>query len=268
MALKFVLLFLVGAYVLLVALAYFGQHALLYFPDRARTPPAEAGFPEAQEGVLETTDGERVIVWHVPPAEGKPVFLYFHGNGGALLNRVRRFRGLIQGGNGLVALSYRGYGGSTGSPSEAGLLADAAAAYAFTASRYPPERIVLFGESLGTGVAISIAAEQPVGRVILQAPYPSIVDLGAAAYPFLPVRLLLRDRFHSDEKAGQVTAPVLVLHGERDEVVPLASGERLFALIHAPKKFVRFPQGGHVDLDQQGALEIVRYFLTEPPKSN
>lgn len=266
MTVKSIVFFLVCAYVLLVALAYFGQRALLYFPDRSRTPPAEAGFPEAEEHMLKTADGEQVIVWHVPPAEGQPVFLYFHGNGGALVDRVRRFRGLIAGGNGLVALSYRGYGGSSGSPSEAGLLADAAAAYAFAVARYPAERLIVFGESLGTGVAIALAAERPVGRMILQAPYTSIVDLGAAAYPFLPVRMLLRDRFNSDEKVARVTVPVLVLHGERDDVVPISSGERLYELIHAPKKFVRFPQGGHVDLDQQGALDIIRYFLTEPLK--
>jgi len=264
-ALKFILLCLLAGYGAVAMLAYFAQRALLYFPDRTRTTPAEAGLPEAQEVVIETADGEKVLVWHVPPAGEKPVVLYFHGNAGALANRIRRFRGLIAGGTGLVALSYRGYGGSSGSPSEAGLFAGAAAAYAFAAARYPADRIALFGESLGTGVAVWLAAEKPVGRVILQAPYTSIADVGAAAYPFLPVRLFLKDRFQSDARADRLTAPVLVIHGERDNVVPIEYGERLYALLRAPKKFVRFPQGGHVDLDQQGALDIVRSFLAGPP---
>ena len=261
--LKFIFLFLITGYGAMVASGYFAQRSLLYFPDRTRTPPAQAGLPEAEEVVLETFDGEKLIAWYVPAAEGKPVILYLHGNGGALVHRVRRFRGLIAGGNGLVALSYRGYGGSSGSPTEEGLLSDAAAAYAFAVARYPSNRIAVFGESLGTGLAISLAAEKPVARVILQAPYTSIVEIAAAAYPFLPVRFLLKDRYRSDERVGGVSAPVLVIHGERDRVVPIEYGERLYALIRAPKKFVRFPEGGHADLDQYGALDIIRSFLAE-----
>src|SRR5215469_10330070 len=117
-----------------VAAAFGGLVALMYVPERLHTPPAMAGLPEAQEVALDTKDGERVIVWHLPPRGEKPVLLYFHGNGGALRTRVDRFRALIADGNGLVALSYRGYGGSTGSPTEAWLIADAEAAYAFTSA--------------------------------------------------------------------------------------------------------------------------------------
>jgi uncharacterized protein len=262
--LKSILVFLLVGYGAMVAIVYFAQRALMYFPDRTRTPPGEAGLPEAEEVTLAAADGEKLVAWYVPAAEEKPVVLYFHGNGGALVHRVRRFRGLIAGGNGLLALSYRGYGGSSGSPTEEGLLADAAAAYAFAAARYPASRIAVFGESLGTGVAIWLAAEKPVARVLLQAPYTSIADVAAAAYPFLPVRFLLKDRYRSDERVARVTAPVLVIHGERDRVVPIEYGERLYALIRAPKKFVRFPEGGHVDLDQYGALDIIQSFLAEP----
>jgi len=111
----------------LVALMYVAQRSLMYFPERLHTPPAMAGLPEAQEVALDTRDGRRVIVWHVPPRGEKPVVLYFHGNGGALRNRVARFHALIADGNGLIALSYRGYGGSSGRPTEAGLIADAEA---------------------------------------------------------------------------------------------------------------------------------------------
>jgi hypothetical protein len=247
----------------LTAVMYFAQRKLMYFPETARTAPAAAGFPAAEEVILDTTDGERVIAWHVPPRGGNPVVLYFHGNGGALRYRVQRFRDLIRDGNGLVALSYRGYGGSTGSPTEAGLLADAEAAYAFAAARYPPERLVLWGESLGGAVAIALAARQKVGRLVLEAAFTSAADIGASVYWFLPVRLLMQDQFRSDQRIGQVKAPLLFLHGTNDNVVPLAFGERLFALANEPKRMVRFPGGGHNDLDAYGAQAVARPFIAE-----
>ena len=249
-----------GGFVMLV---YAAQRSLMYYPERLRTPPAAAGLSEAQEAVLDTADGEKVIAWLVPPHAGKPLILYFHGNGGSLRYRADRFRALVAGGNGLVALSYRGYGGSTGSPSEAGLIADAEAAYGFALRQVPAERVVVFGELLGTGVAVALAASHKVGAVVLQSPFTSAADIGAMVYWFLPVRLLMKDPFYSDRSIKQVTAPLLILHGERDRVVPLALGERLFALAHEPKRMVRLPFADHVDLDQYGALAAVLSFIEE-----
>ena len=193
----------------------------MYFPERVRTTPAAAGLPQAQEVMLDTADGEKIIAWHVPPRGDKPVVIYFHGNGGSLRLRVDRFARLAAAGVGLLAVSYRGYGGSTGSPTEAGLIEDARAAYAFAAERYPG-RIVLWGESLGSGVAIALAAEKPVSKLILDAPFTSALDIAASAYPFLPVRLLMKDQFRSDLRIAQVKAPVLILHGDADSIVPIA----------------------------------------------
>jgi fermentation-respiration switch protein FrsA (DUF1100 family) len=161
-----------------------------------------------------------------------------------------------------VALSYRGYGGSSGAPTEVGLIDDALAAYAFAVARYPAERIVLWGESLGSGVAVALAAEKPVARVVLQSPFTSAADIAARRYWFVPVRQLMKDQYRSDLRIGKVTAPVLVLHGDRDDVVPMALGERLYELITAPKRFVRFPGGGHNDLGAR-AVEAARQFLGE-----
>jgi fermentation-respiration switch protein FrsA (DUF1100 family) len=245
------------------ALMYLAQRKLMYFPETARTAPAAAGFPQAQEVILDTADGERVIAWHVPARAGQAVVLYFHGNGASLRYRVERFRALTAGGIGLVALSYRGYGGSSGSPTEAGLLADADAAYAFAAARYPAERIVLWGESLGAGVAIALAAKRKIARLVLEAPFTSAVDVGASFYWFLPVRLLMKDQFRSDERIGKVTAPLLFLHGTDDHIVPIAFGERLFALANEPKEMVRLPGGGHNDLDAYGAQAAARPFIAQ-----
>src|SRR5690349_21098139 len=150
-------------YVGVATTIYFAQRSLMYFPDTAHVVPAAAGLPEAEEVPLIASDGVHIAAWHVPPRDGKPVILYFHGNGGALRFRVERFRRLIADGIGLVALEYRGYGGLSGSPSEQGLIADAQAAYRFAATRYPTQQLVLWGESLGSGVAVALAAERPVG---------------------------------------------------------------------------------------------------------
>jgi uncharacterized protein len=268
-ALIAVLAVLLFVYVGLAAMLYFTQRSMMYFPETIQTSPAEAGLPEAEEISLTAADGVRIIGWHVAPRDGQPVILYLHGNGGALRYRVERFHRLIKEGLGLVAIEYRGFGGSEGSPSEAGLFADAEAAYAFAAGRYRPDQLVLWGESLGTGVAVYLAAEKPVGRVILEAPFTSTAAVAAQRYWFMPVRLLMKDQFRSDEHIANVTAPILILHGLNDRTVPYAMGERMFDLAKGNKHIVRFIDGGHEDLDQYGALHAVGRFLAgdldQPP---
>jgi fermentation-respiration switch protein FrsA (DUF1100 family) len=245
----------------LAALLLLQRSFLFPIPQTARTAPGAAGFPQAEEHVLATLDGEKVIVWHVPAKPGHPVVLYFHGNGDFLAGFFGRFRDVIADGTGIVALSYRGYAGSTGRPSEQGLLCDAAAAYAFTSARYAADRIVLWGFSLGSGVAVALAAEQPVARLILEAPYSSIADVAASAFPIFPVRLVMRDPFRSDQRIARVKVPLLIMHGARDATIPIHFGERLYALAHEPKQFVRFPEGGHNDLDSYGATKTARQFM-------
>ena len=245
----------------LVALFLLQRSFLFPIPQAVRTAPAAAGFPQAEEHLLTTDDGEKVIVWHVAAKPGHPVVLYFHGNGDFLAGFFGRFRDLIADGTGIVALSYRGYAGSSGQPSEQGLLKDAAAAYVFTTARYSADRIVAWGFSLGSGVAVALAAEQPVAKLILEAPYTSIADVAASVFPIFPVRLVLRDPFHTDARIAWVKAPLLIMHGARDHTIPIGFGERLFALAHEPKQFVRFPEGGHHDLEDYGAMEAARHFI-------
>jgi len=245
-----------------VAVLYVRQREMLFpIPPVGRTAPAAAGLPQAEEHVLTTADGEQVIVWHVPPKGGHAVVLFFPGNGDFLAGRVRRFKAITSDGTGLVALSYRGYAGSTGSPSEQGLLQDAAAAYAFTTARYAADRIVIWGFSLGTGVAVALAAEHPIGKLILEAPYTSTVDVAASLLPIVPVRLLMRDPFHSDRRIARIKVPLLIMHGENDPAIPIRFGERLFGMANEPKQFIRFPGGGHDDLDDFGATETARQFI-------
>jgi uncharacterized protein len=267
--LKGLTIFLLLVYLGGIVVLYAKQRAMLFpIPKTARIAPAAAGMPEAEEHILTTDDGEKVIVWHVPARAGQPVVLFFPGNGDFLAGRVARFRAIVADGTGLIALSYRGYAGSSGHPSEKGLLRDAAAAYAFATARYSAGQIVVWGFSLGTGVAVALAAEQPVQKLVLEAPYTSTVDVADALLRIVPVRWLMTDQFHSDERIAGVTAPILVMHGERDPAIPIALAERLFALAPQPKQFVRFPEGGHENLDTYGATAVALQFIhTERPRA-
>lgn len=263
-AIKWLLIAGGAIYLGLVAALFFAQRGLMYpIPQTARTSPAEAGFPAAEEVVRTTGDGEKVILWHVPPRGDRPVVIFFHGNGEVLAWRVPRFKALTSDGTGLIALSFRGYGGSSGYPSEAGLLRDADAAYAFAAALYPPERVVIWGFSLGCGPVVALAAKQRIGALILEAPYTSTADVAAVQLPYIPVRWLMHDQFHSDQWIGSVTAPLLLMHGERDRAIAIAFGERLYDLAPGPKRMVRFPDGDHENLDDFGAIDVVRTFLSQ-----
>ncbi|MFZ0845644.1 MAG: alpha/beta hydrolase [Pseudolabrys sp.] len=265
LTLKWLVVALVLGYGGLLALMYLFQRSLLYFPNPIHMPPGDSGLPRASEVTFQSDDGEKLLAWYVPARTGKKLVLYFQGNADGLNLRAERFTWLTADGTGLLALCYRGFGGSTGTPTEVGLIRDALAAYDFAAARIPANRIVLFGESLGTAVAVALAARRPVAGVILDAPFTSTADVGAAHYPFLPVRWLIKDSWHSDRRIAQVTAPLLVLHGDADPIVPIRFGERLFALAPEskilPKRMVRFAGGGHVNLDGFGAPKPIEEFL-------
>lgn len=260
--LKWIVIFLVSAYVGVAALLYFLQRTIMYLPHPVRVTPAESEF-SAEELTLTTPDGERLIAWHVAPREGAPVIVYFHGNGGNLGHRVPRFKRLVGEGFGLMALSYRGYGGSSGSPSEAGLRIDAVAAYEEAARRYGAARLVLWGESLGTSLALGVAAGREAKAVVLESPFLSTLAIAQRQYAIFPVSVLMKDTYRSDNLAPRVHAPVLILHGARDKTVPIGDGEQLFALFTGPKKFVRFPDGDHNHLDDHGASAAAIAFLRD-----
>ncbi|WP_135450246.1 alpha/beta hydrolase [Tabrizicola caldifontis] len=159
-------------------------------------------------------------------------------------------------------MSYRGYGGSTGRPSEAGLISDARAAHEFVAARgIPPQRIALVGESLGAAVAVQLAARAPVGAVVLESPFTAAVDLAAEFYPWAPVQLLMRDRFRSRDLMAAIDAPLLVLHGERDKVISYLHGRALFRLAREPKTFLSLGPVGHEALSEPATWTAGADFL-------
>jgi hypothetical protein len=251
-------------YAVVVLAAWLGQRHLMYVPDRTRVAPAAIGLAGVSEIELATPDGAQLVAWRSAAAPGRPTLLYFHGNAGNLAGRADRLARYRRQGFGVLMMSWRGYSGGTGRPSEANNVADARLAYErLLAEGVPAQQIVLYGESLGSGVAVQLAAEREVGAVVLDAPYTSIVDVALRTYPYLPVRPLLADRYESNQFIGQVRAPVLILHGERDAVIPASMGRALFAAAPGPKQLMLFPDGGHVDLDEHGATEAVGRWIGE-----
>jgi fermentation-respiration switch protein FrsA (DUF1100 family) len=245
----------IAAVVLYVAVAtymYFAQRRFIYFPEPARTPPAAVGLPDVAERIIATPDGEKVIAWYGKAKPGQPTLLYFHGNGGALEFRSESIRHYLDRGRGIFMMSYRGYSGSTGSPSEAANVADAKLAYdELRKEGVSPADIILYGESLGTGVAIEVATQKNVAGLILDSPYTSIAELASALYPWLPVNLLLKDRYDSIGRIGDVHVPVLIVHGEADDVIPVEMARRLFVAANEPKEIVTIPRAGHAIHDPQ-----------------
>lgn len=258
--LRMLALIAVVVYVLLCLVAWAAQRRLLYFPDPQVIAPAEAGV--AAEVLARTAaDGVSLTLWWIPPREGRPVVIYFHGNGGSLAYRGPVFRDLADAGYGLMALSYRGYAGSGGAPGEAGFALDAEAAHEAARGLAPASGIVLFGESLGSGVAVRLAAERPVSGVILQAPFTAVEDRAAELFWYLPVRLLLADRFRSRDRIGAVRAPLLIVHGTADTIIPISHGRALFAMANEPKRLAVIAGAGHNDIWSRGGREAVLAFL-------
>ena len=263
-----VLLVALCFYLAICAAMFVFQRTLLYHPDTALADPAAANLQGFALEYLQTADGENLVAWWIAPrAPDKPVYLYFHGNGGNLAYRPNRFRLLSADGAGVMALSWRGYGGSTGNPTEDGLMTDARTAYAAVRSRVAPERIVLVGESLGSGVAVMLAAEVPVAAVILDSGYSSIADVAASKFPWLPVRLLIRDAFRAGLAAAKVGVPVFQVHCADDPVIPLAFGRRLHDLFPNRGALIEVPDACH-PVSASGFEAVLKQFQAETTPSD
>jgi uncharacterized protein len=251
-----------AVYLAVVVLVWALQRKLLYFPDPQRIAPSAEGLVGVSEHVLTTADGQHILTWRGAAKPGFPTILYFHGNGGNLATRAARMGHYLKQGYGMTMMSYRGYSGSTGTPTERAIIADALLAFdTLVSGGTAANTIVVYGESLGTGVATQVAAQRPVGGLILDAPYTSTADVGAATYWFLPVRLLMTDRYETIRHIGKVTAPLLVIHGERDSIIPVAMGRAVHAAATTTKQIVTFPLAGHADHWEHGSYDAIFRWL-------
>ncbi len=233
-----------GAWCVVVLLAAVFQRQLIYLPDRT-SPVPPAG---VEEVVLTTEDGLELVAWYLAP-DDEPVttILLAPGNAGNRAGRVPTARALNERGHAVLLLDYRGYGGNPGSPSEAGLVADARAAHDHLVARADVEvaRIAYLGESIGSAVVAGLAAERPPAALALRSPFPELADVGRAAYPFLPVGTLLRDRHPTSDHLGAYEGPVLVVAGADDRIVPSELSREVAR--RAGATFVEVPGAGHND---------------------
>ncbi len=238
------------AYALVLLLVFLFQPRLVYFPQVERelaTTPRSAGL-EFEEVWLQTADGEKLHAWWTPVAKPRGAVLILHGNAGNISHRLEYLAMFNRLGYATLIVDYRGYGRSSGAPSEAGTYRDAEAAWRhlLETRRLGPQDIVVFGESLGGGVASWLAAKYPPRALILASTFTSVPDLGARVYPWLPVRWLARIEYNNRERIGQIAAPVLIAHSTQDDIIPFAHGEALFAAAREPKQFLVL-SGGHND---------------------
>lgn len=239
---------LVGLVIAGVLLLVF-EKKLIYFPTRAHdATPAGLGLAH-EEVELVAGDGVRLHGWFLPAKGSRFTVLLFHGNAGNVSHRLDRallmqLRLKVD----TFLLDYRGYGRSEGSPDEAGTYEDAHAAHRWLVARgIGPERLVLFGESLGSAVATQLATEVASRALVLESPFTSVPDMARAVYPFLPLWPFVRTRYDTLSKVPALRVPLLILHGERDEVVPFAQGRRVFEAAPEPKRFFAIPGAGHND---------------------
>lgn len=227
--------------------------AALYHPSGGRVAPETAGLVEAREAVITADDGVELVTWRIDPPPAGATILYFHGNASNLANRSRFFRTFSENGFGMAALSYRSFSGSGGRPSEDAIIQDALTFYdTLIAEGADPERLVAYGESLGSGVAVQLAAKRDLAGLVLHAPYDAIEDVAAGKLPFLAPKLIMTDEYRSVDVIGEVTEPVLWLHGDADRVIPLRHGQRLFDAAQSDKVKRIIAGAGHFDLYAPG----------------
>jgi uncharacterized protein len=230
-----------------VAAAWLFQDRLIYLPFGTAGSPSTAGLGGAEEVQLATDDGLELDAWFVPPATeatGAGVVM-LPGNAGNRSLRAPLARALSEEGLAVLLVEYRGYAGNPGRPSESGLASDARAAYAHLAQRPAIDRIVVFGESLGAAVAVGLARDAQAHALVLRSPFTALADVGRVHYPFLPVGLLLRDRFDVVEAVRDVNAPVSVVAGERDTIVPVEQSRRVARAAGA--ELIMVPSADHND---------------------
>jgi len=258
-----VITFIIAVLVVL-AVVWFGQRGLIYFPETDVPPPASVGLPQAEPVMFQTEDGLTLEGWFVPPTAPAPESGYtivgFNGNAGHRGYRASLAGQLAARGIAVLLFDYRGYGGNPGLPSEEGLARDARAAIAWAGGRPDIDRtrLVFFGESLGTGVAVRLALEFPPAALILRSPYTSLVALGQHHYPMLPVRAILRDRYPSIRRIAQISSPLLIIAGEDDRIVPVGDSLLLYEAAPQPKQLLVLPGADHNDEELASGSRVIR----------
>lgn len=257
------LLYAGGAWILIIGIMYLGQRSMMYLPDDSEPHPHDYNLPQMESVRIAVEDIVEILAWwHAPADDSHPVLVYFHGNAGHIGERDYKIREMVEAGYGVLLATYRYNAGAGGKGSEEALLADARGALEFVRSHgINDERIVLYGESLGSGIAVAMAAERNVAGLVLETPYSSIAEVAHSRYWFALAKWLIRDRYDSLARIGKVKAPILLFHGDADTTIPIRFGERLYDAAPEPKEAHFYPGGSHTDLYDHGAGELVMDFM-------
>lgn len=258
--------FVVGVlagYFLLVSGLFLMQRSLLYHPDDAKPEPAQFGLDKMEVVSIPTDDGLYLYAWWQAPSQvNGPVIIYFHGNAGNLGYRAEKLQEYLEAGIGILLTTWRYNAGSGGKPSEVSLIADGRAALAFVRRKgVDDKKMVLYGESLGSGIAVALAAKNSVGAVVLEAPYTSIADVAQHHYWYVPAKWLIHDKFDSRARIDRVLSPVMIIHGEQDHIIPPQFGQSLYEAVPGPKEIHRIVGGGHGDLYSHGIARLICQFI-------
>jgi fermentation-respiration switch protein FrsA (DUF1100 family) len=257
----FVVIF-AGAYAGMLLLLFLLQRSLLYYPSKSAFDAVELNALGFELVEYAAPGGLRLqSLYRKSPKDGRTI-LYFHGNAGHAGHRAQKVRPYLDAGYSVFLAGYRGYGPNPGKVTEKGLYEDAEAALNYLKEKgITEEQIILYGESLGTGVAVNLAQSGNFSALVLESSFSSIANVAQSQFPIFPVKSLVRDRFESESKIAAVDAPILFLHGLRDRTVPVRFGRALFAAARGPKEFFEFPDAGHNDLYDYGAADRLIGYL-------
>lgn len=241
--LKRIAIIAISTYAGVCLLITFLQAKLIYFPSRGYTSTPEDVGLSFEQVKLTTSDGVTIAAWYVPHPQAKATILFFHGNAGNMSDRLFDLKQFNRAGYNMLMIDYRGYGESEGKPTEQGTYLDAQAAwnYLIEQRNESPERLILFGRSLGGAVAIDLATRHSPAALIVESSFTSLVDIGKIHYPLLPVRWILRYRYDSINKVSQIARPKLFIHGREDRLIPFENGKTLFEAASQPKTFLETP---------------------------
>lgn len=245
---------------------FFAQRHIIYKPSGELSRPSAYGLSEFKEMEFSMSDQNRIRAWYKPAKDKQKTLIYIHGNAGNLGDRAnlyQAFSSILD--LGIMAITYRGYPGSNGKPSEAKIYQDFAEILTFIEQKYDikPRDLVLYGSSLGSGVAVEIASNNDIHALILESPFTNLADIAKLNYWYLPVNLLLQDRFDSISKAPEVTAPTFIIHSGDDDIIPPKYGKELYEAFHYPKKFFLYPGAQHVDLNYKLVAYKMNIFLNK-----
>ncbi len=262
---KTFIIYAICFYLVIILIMFIFQRSLLYLPSKGKIDKSYYAETELKKIEFITSDGLLLkSLFKRPSSKEKSIIMVFHGNAGHIGHRVEKFIPFLEEGHGLFLVEYRGYGENSGKPSESGFYKDGQAAINFLSEQnIPKNKTILYGESLGCGLAVKFSTQDTFEATILEAPYTSIADVASRHYWYLPTKLLVLDRFDILSIVKKIKSPLLVIHGEKDDVISINFGKKVFKSAPEPKKAIFVSDAGHNNLYEFKIFDKIKHFLKE-----